>query len=183
MLEVLDKHFLSPKETAFYDVNAKSMIELVANFHAKLNECVKEINDFTSGMDAKMKEFVNSDQTAKEEHMTAIRQEFQDFIDIINLKVMELQNSYSIYDGELDRWKKAQETARETFENRTNTNLEEWKDEQETVITDAKKYMVDNLVQVAGEVAREELANQNITVELSYNPETEDLSIAYGGGN
>lgn len=172
MLEVLGQHFLSPKESSFYDVNAKSYLELLSNFHGKLNECVKEINDFTENLNAKMDDFVDADQKAKEEHMTAIRQEFQDFIDIINLKIIALESEYSVYDGELLRWKEEQETARETFE----SNME-------SVINDAKAYMTDNIVEVTQTVAREELANQNITVELSYNPETEDLSIAYGGGN
>ena len=168
MLEVLDRHFLSPKDSAFYDVNAKSTIELLANFHAKLNECVKEINDFMDLYKNSLDEFKAEDEKSKQEHMTAIRQEFQDFIDIINLKIIALESEYSVYDGELLRWKEEQETARETFE----SNME-------TVINDAKAYMTDNIVETTRTVAREELSNQNITVELVYNPETEDLSIAY----
>ncbi len=92
MLEILGQHFLSPIEPAFYDANSKSYLELIANFHAKLNECVTEINTFTESMNNQMDEFLVADEKAKQEHMTAIRQEYQDFIDVINLKVMELEN-------------------------------------------------------------------------------------------
>ena len=89
MIELLSKCFLSPKEPSFYDTDAKSLQELLSNFHAKLNEISKDVNEFTSKMEKEMEEFLDADVKSKEEHMTSMRQEFQDFIDIINLKVME----------------------------------------------------------------------------------------------
>ena len=88
MLDVLTNSFLAPNEPAFYDTKAKSYQELLANFHSKLNECVNEINTFTEHISKEMKEFKEDDVTSKEEHMRAIRQEFQDFINVIDLKVM-----------------------------------------------------------------------------------------------
>ena len=93
MLDKLSKNFLSPYDAAFYDMKAKSQQELLANFHAKLNECVDEINGFIDSYKNSLAEFKAEDEKSKQEHMTALRQEFQDFINIIELKVKGQENT------------------------------------------------------------------------------------------
>jgi uncharacterized protein Yka (UPF0111/DUF47 family) len=71
----------------FFESRGKSATELLALHHAKLNECIKEVNSFTSSINLKMETFTKEIDDLLNVYKTSYRQEFQDFIDVIDLKL------------------------------------------------------------------------------------------------
>ena len=91
MIGLLPPWALTNPQPAFLESESGSVLNQTAKMYAKVNELVESYNSFTQNINKEMEEFLKADAKAKEEHMTAIRQEFQDFINVIDLKVMELE--------------------------------------------------------------------------------------------
>ena len=92
MLELLPRWNLHANKATFYDTDSVTMLELASKLHGTMNELISEYNKFTDGLQTKINEFIESDGQEKETFKTALRQEFQDFIDVINLKIKSQDN-------------------------------------------------------------------------------------------
>lgn len=77
---------------AFNDLESGTSIEMVAKVYGAMNELIDEYNKFVENTNKEIDEFETSSEKNYEEFAVGLRQEFQDFIDIINLKCMELEN-------------------------------------------------------------------------------------------
>ena len=86
MIELLPKIFLYGNRPSFYDTDSATVIELSANMHSKMYEMIDVYNKFRDSVNAQITEFINSTNQNYEVFQTAMRQEFQDFIDVINIK-------------------------------------------------------------------------------------------------
>lgn len=93
MIPLLPKWNLMPNRPSFYDTDSKTVLELSAVLTAKMNELIESYNEFVDATNKTITEFVNSSTERQENFEVGIRQEFQDFIDIINLKFDNLETN------------------------------------------------------------------------------------------
>lgn len=89
MVELLPKIYLHGNRPSFYDSDSLTVLELSANLHGKVNELINDYNKFVDNTNKIIADFMNGEVEKREIFETALRQEFQDFIDIINLKIIE----------------------------------------------------------------------------------------------
>ena len=86
MIELLPKMYLHGNRPSFYDSDSVTVLELSAEMRAKMNELIDDYNKFAEGVNVKIEEFITKQDADWETYKTAMRQEFQDFIDVINIK-------------------------------------------------------------------------------------------------
>lgn len=75
------------KFPALYDTESATAIEMVAKLYGKMNELIDDYNNFVDALNAEIEKFENETDKDIELFKIAIRQEFQDFIDIVELKL------------------------------------------------------------------------------------------------
>lgn len=86
MLKLLPHWRISNITPAFYDTESATAIEMTAKIYAKVNELVADYNEFVDRINKEFNETVNSTNKDFELFRVSLRQEFQDFIDIVNIK-------------------------------------------------------------------------------------------------
>lgn len=74
---------------SFNDLESGTAIEMTAKVYGAMRDLIDEYNKFVENTNKEISEFETSSTKNYEEFAIGLRQEFQDFIDIINLKVME----------------------------------------------------------------------------------------------
>ena len=89
MIEFLPRWNLRHNRPTFYDTDSVTMLELASNLHGKMNELIEDYNTYVDSVNKTMTEFINSEQQDEEAFRTALRQEFQDFIDVVDLKLKD----------------------------------------------------------------------------------------------
>jgi hypothetical protein len=89
MIDLLGKWNLHDNKYSFYDLESLTLTEMTARLHGKMNELITDYNKFVENTNKINKDFRDGVIEDLETYETAMRQEFQDFIDVINLKVME----------------------------------------------------------------------------------------------
>lgn len=102
---------------AIFDSESHTAIEMTAKLYGAINDFVNEYNRFATETTQALNEHLEGYRTANETFSTGLRQEFQDFINIIQLKVLALENNsnqaivtykneitnmFNTYRGELD---------------------------------------------------------------------------------
>ena len=92
MLLKLPKWILTDKFPAFHDTESLTVIEQTARIHGKVNEIVDSYNTFAENVNKTLEEWAKSDHEEEEAFRIALRQEFQDFIDVVDIKVNELEH-------------------------------------------------------------------------------------------
>lgn len=97
---------ITDKFPAFYDTESATAIEQTAKIYAKMQELINEVNKFIDEVNAYVVEFGETTETNAEEFAVGLRQEFQDFIDVIDLKVtgqdQEIANAIQYMKDNLD---------------------------------------------------------------------------------
>ena len=91
-IPILPKMYLHGNKASFYDGDQATLLELASTLHGTMNNVIEEYNAFVDGVNEKITEFVNGSETDYETFKTALRQEFQDFIDVITLKYEEQES-------------------------------------------------------------------------------------------
>lgn len=79
------------KDTAssFYDADSVTMLELASQLYGKMNEIITAFNALVDSVNKTVTEFTSGTDERLETFETALRQEFQDFIDVVDLKLKE----------------------------------------------------------------------------------------------
>jgi hypothetical protein len=72
---------------AVYDVESATCIEMVAKLYGAMNEIIEECNTFITTTEAKIDEYIKGSEEDIDLFKVGLRQEFQDFIDVIELKI------------------------------------------------------------------------------------------------
>ena len=163
MINSMPPWVLTNPQPAFLESESGSVLQQTAVMYAKVNELVESYNSFTKNIDKAMNDFLIADAQSKQEHMSAIRQEFQDFINIVDLKILAMQNEIRNFEDNMDAWKK----------------------QQENIIKNAENYMKNNIVSTTETIVNDALANETIYAKMNYDAENESLSIVFsddGGG-
>lgn len=86
MIPLLPKWHLHGNRPTFYDGDAVTMLELASTLHASMNSVIEEYNKLEESVNKSVSEFMAGEVKNREEFEVGLRQEFQDFIDIVNLK-------------------------------------------------------------------------------------------------
>lgn len=86
-MNLLPHWVLTDKFPAFYDSESKTAIEQTARVYGAMQELITEYNKFVDSVNQHILDFENAAKKDYEIFTTAIRQEFQDFIDVVTLKI------------------------------------------------------------------------------------------------
>lgn len=76
---------------SLYDTESATAIEAIGKLQAKMTELIEDYNNFVDGVNQVIEDFVNTSNSEKEVFETALRQEFQDFIDTVDIKIKAIE--------------------------------------------------------------------------------------------
>ena len=85
-IPLLPKWIISDSSPCFYDTEKVTTLESIAKLHGATNGLIEDYNKFVDEMNTKITEFTGTTEAELEEFETALRQEFQDFIDAESVK-------------------------------------------------------------------------------------------------
>lgn len=77
---------------AFYDLESKTALEQTARVYAAMRNLIDDYNGFVDKINTEIKNFEDGSRTDFDVFTKDLRQEFQDFIDVINLKYSNQNN-------------------------------------------------------------------------------------------
>ena len=177
-MQVLPKWVLTSKFPAIHDSESLTVIEQTARIYGAMNSLIEEYNAFAENVNNSMEAFATASEADREQFKISMRQEFQDFIDVIDMKVkdMEIQLTYTIENIEkmahdaIDEAVAAGGFTMETLEQRVN--------EVEQNMNEA----IANIDQIVTDTVNEAFDSGKITVSETYDPETESLNMSVSGG-
>lgn len=84
----LPKWVIPDTHPALFDTESATTIEMTAKLYGAMNGLIEDYNNFVERVDANIEAFKTSTEKDLEVFETALRQEFQDFIDVVNLKIL-----------------------------------------------------------------------------------------------
>lgn len=84
MINKLPRWIFTPNSR--YDTESVTEIEAIGKLQGKMNELVDEYNKFVDQANEKIESFVATSEEEQRVFEMAMRQEFQDFIDVVNIK-------------------------------------------------------------------------------------------------
>ena len=88
-MKLLPKWIMPDTSPAVYDVDSVTAIEGVAKLRAAMNALIQEYNALVDDINAQFGQIVTSYEGDQKEFETALRQEFQDFIDTVDMKLKQ----------------------------------------------------------------------------------------------
>lgn len=91
MILKLPKWILTNKFPAFHDTESLTAIEQTARVYGKINELIDNYNSFAENINKTLEEYARVDQEEEEAFKVGLRQEFQDFINVVDLQIRELE--------------------------------------------------------------------------------------------
>lgn len=103
-MKLLPKWALTNLRPTIYDAESGSVIEQTAKVYGAMNELIEEYNKFADSWNSKIEVFMSDVNADNETFRVALRQEFQDFIDVVVLKIAELdQYTKNVLASEIER--------------------------------------------------------------------------------
>ena len=156
MIPLLPKWHLQPNRPSFYDTDSATLLELASTLHETMNSLIKDYNNFVDSVNNKITEFTEQTTENQEEFAVALRQEFQDFINIVDMKITGMNNAFT------------------EFTSQVNTSISN----QDNKING----MVTNQVPVTQSIINEAIKAGDLTIIETYNEETESLEMTLTGG-
>lgn len=94
-IELLPKWIFPDSSPAFYDTESVTVTQSIAKLYPKINELISDYNKFAEEWNQKIGDFEFSTIEELNLFKVSLRQEFQDFIDVINVKVKLLEETLS----------------------------------------------------------------------------------------
>lgn len=98
MIKKLPNWCIVNKFPAFYDTESATAIEQTARIYGKMNELVESYNSFAENITNTINGFIGETEEENETFKIALRQEFQDFIDTIDLKILAIEKDISSFE-------------------------------------------------------------------------------------
>lgn len=155
LINTLPKWALTNTSPSFYETESGTVIEQTAKMYAKMNELVDAFNKYTNDVNTIIEEFEKSTTDDIELFKTGLRQEFQDFIDVIDLKILEL-NNLSV-----------------DLINQVDVKFAE----QDLKIQNAETYMKSNLESVSEDIIDLKIASEELYVAIKVDEGAEEMII------
>lgn len=153
MITLLPEFLLHDLHPSFYDKDSVTTIELVGRLHGKVNEVVEAYNKFATKVNQDVTDFMESNNKDFELFRVGLRQEFQDFIDIVNLKV------------------KDNDVAIQEFMEEIRSCIEQ----QHNIIEETHKYFTEEVANNIQEAVIEKVNSGQISLDLVYHADAEHL--------
>jgi hypothetical protein len=88
---LLPKWIITNKRPSIHDTESLTILEGMGKVYGAMNDLINEYNSFADNVNTIITEFTNSATKNQEEFEVALRQEFQDFIDVIEIKTQQQQ--------------------------------------------------------------------------------------------
>lgn len=110
MIELLPIWNYPDSTPAFYDKESLTSIQAAAKVYGKMNEIVAEYNAFATEWNKKLEEFEYVTVEEYHEFELSMRQELQDFIDTIDIKISDFEGDISTMENSVE-WVKEQITS------------------------------------------------------------------------
>ena len=82
---------VNDKFPAFLDTESATAIEQTAKVYGAMQTMIDEYNKFVENVNASLEEFEKGMKTDYDEFTVSLRQEFQDFIDTVDLRLSEAE--------------------------------------------------------------------------------------------
>lgn len=98
-IEMLPKWNLYSTKHSFYEGDSVTLIELASRLTGTMNALIDEYNKFAYLVNGQVSDFMSSTDKDHEEFATGLRQEFQDFIDTIDLKLSGITQTMKDLEG------------------------------------------------------------------------------------
>lgn len=89
MITQLPNWCLTNEQPSFYDTESATAIEMVAKLYGKMQELISDYNKNFEEFTSTFEEFKKGVNDNFELFSTELRQEFQDFIDVVELKIKD----------------------------------------------------------------------------------------------
>ena len=89
-MQMLPKWVLPPSLPAVYDFESATALEMTAKIYGAMRTLIEEYNKFADTVNANIKEHQEKTDSEAELFGTGLRQEFQDFIDVVELELKKL---------------------------------------------------------------------------------------------
>ena len=83
----LPRWVLTSKNPAFYESESATSIEMVAKLYGAMQTLIDEYNGFAERTEQAINSFMTDATADRETFEVAMRQEFQDFIDVVELRI------------------------------------------------------------------------------------------------
>ncbi len=205
-MEKLPHWIVTDRFPAKYDLESATVIEQTAKVYGKVNELIDSYNEFVDRINSHIESFEKEQATDWGLYKTAMRQEFQDFIDTVDLKVQEVTNYMrdnlrESCKGLLDEISAdAQEALTSIKSIRDNVNdalqsqnnsisnfssilagaikkMDDKHAEQDGKVDEAVAYLMTNLTEVIETTVLDMLNNGQITIGIDYDSDTEEISL------
>lgn len=206
-MERLPHWILTNKFPAFYDSESATAIEQTAKVYGAMNELIESYNKFVDTFNETNEAFQNEVAEETQLFASGLRQEFQDFIDVVGLKMLDaenfmknnLQESADKYLGEIvddlhndmDTFEQDRIRFQEGFDSQNAAiktqnsvlsgaigTMNNRLDTQDSIINDAVAYMQTNLEASVNAAIETLINNGTIVMGLGYDGETEQLTMA-----
>lgn len=177
-MKLLPKWFFNGERTLPNEYEQNTVLEKTAMIQKAINEIVNEYNKFAEKVNTDFENYKNEIDVNMETYEMEINQQFQDFIDVIDLKIAglenEIQNSINTYEARVEN-----ELTKVT------NGIQEFYNEKEYLIVDfgnemnAKYDALEQEVQNTTVTKVNEIIDGKITVgfplDFTYNAETDEL--------
>lgn len=92
-MRLLPNWVLTNKYPANYDSESATVIEQTAKLYGAMNELIEEFNKYIDGTNSTIEEFITTTNSDLETFKVGLRQEFQDFINVVDLKLMSVEDT------------------------------------------------------------------------------------------
>lgn len=86
-MQLLPKWVLPPTMPSVYDSESFTALEMVAKVYGAMNELIAEYNTFADSVNKKIDTFTAETEEQYNLFAMDLRQEFQDFIDVVDIKI------------------------------------------------------------------------------------------------
>lgn len=91
-MKLLPHWTLTGSNPAFYDTESATAIEQTAKVYGAMQTLIEEYNTFAERMEKTIEDFIQDTNTDMETFKVGIRQEFQDFIDVVDMRLQQLES-------------------------------------------------------------------------------------------
>ena len=93
----LPRWVLTNRNPAFYDSESATALEQTAKLYGAMQTLIDEYNAFAEKTEKAINDFMSDANTDREVFEVAMRQEFQDFIDVVDLRLQTIENDVVAY--------------------------------------------------------------------------------------
>lgn len=100
---LLPKWVLANKFPAIHDFESLTVIDQTARIYGAMNQLIEEYNAFADQINKSVEEFQTASEEDRKKFEIAMRQEFQDFIDAVDLKIRMMDQTINDIEGNIEQ--------------------------------------------------------------------------------